>query len=75
MTASEHIHFQIRYLIPNWDYFYPERKKIIPHNIQSFLHDPLSLAVWFMDDGYKRSDCNALRLGTDSFTKDEQYLL
>lgn len=55
--------------------FYPERKKIIPLNIQSILCDPLSLAVWFMDDGYKRNDCNALRLGTDSFTKDEQYLL
>ena len=28
-----------------------------------------------MDDGYKRNDCNALRLGTDSFTKNEQVLL
>lgn len=57
------------------DIFYSEKKKIIPENIAVFLTDPLSLAVWFMDDGYKRNDCNALRLGTDSFTKDEQYLL
>ena len=36
---------------------------------------PLSLAIWFMDDGYKRNDCNAFRLNTDLFTYDEQKLL
>ena len=28
-----------------------------------------------MDDGYKRNDCNALRLNTDSFSLPEQRLL
>ena len=28
-----------------------------------------------MDDGYKRNDCNALRLNTDSFQLQEQRLL
>ena len=51
--------------------FYHNKKKIIPQNIIDLFKDPLSLAVWFMDDGYKRNDCNALRLNTDSFTKDE----
>jgi hypothetical protein len=55
--------------------FYVNNKKIIPANLALFLKHPLSLAIWFMDDGYKRNDCNALRLSTDSFTKDEQYIL
>jgi|SRR3989344_4474871 len=55
--------------------FYLNRKKIIPADLAVVLTHPLSLAIWFMDDGYKRSDCNALRFGTDSFTKDEQYIL
>ena len=50
-------------------------KKIIPDTICELLKSPLSLAVWFMDDGYKRNDCNAFRLGTDSFTLEEQKLL
>lgn len=58
-----------------WNIFYLNKKKIVPLRIQSILKNPLSLAVWFMDDGYKRNDCNALRLGTDSFTKDEQIIL
>ena len=55
--------------------FYVNKKKIIPEDFASLLKHPLSLAVWFMDDGYKRNDCNALRLSTDSFTKSEQYIL
>ena len=55
--------------------FYLNKKKIIPEDLALLLKHPLSLAIWFMDDGYKRNDCNALRLSTDSFTKDEQYIL
>ena len=58
-----------------WNTFYLNKKKIIPANIASLLTNPLSLAIWFMDDGYKRNDCNALRLSTDSFTKDEHVIL
>lgn len=32
--------------------FYINGKKVIPNQIFSLLKDPLSLAVWFMDDGY-----------------------
>ncbi len=55
--------------------FYVNRKKRIPGNIIRILNKPLSLAVWFMDDGYKRNDCNALRINTDCFSYKEQRLL
>ena len=58
-----------------WKLFYFDKKKCISSDIATALTNPLSLAIWFMDDGYKRSDCNALRLSTDSFTKNEQHLL
>lgn len=32
--------------------FYKDSKKIIPENISTLLKHPLSLAIWFMDDGY-----------------------
>ena len=57
------------------DLFYENKRKIIPTNIQSLLTSPLTLAVWYMDDGYKRNDCNALRLNTDLFSLAEQHLL
>ena len=47
--------------------FYKDKIKIVPRNIMKLMYSPLSLAVWFMDDGHKRTDCNALRLSTDSF--------
>ncbi len=55
--------------------FYIGRKKRVPSDIVEILKKPLSLAVWFMDDGYKRNDCNALRISTDSFNIKEQKLL
>lgn len=51
--------------------FYKERRKMIPKNISAFLKSPMTLAVWFMDDGYRRSDCNAGRINTDCFEKHE----
>ncbi len=33
-------------------YFYPEGKKIIPSDLGDFLNSPITLAVWYMDDGY-----------------------
>jgi len=55
--------------------FYSENRKVIPSNIAQILTNSLSLAVWYMDDGYKRNDCNAFRLSTDGFKKDEVYIL
>ena len=33
-------------------YFYPNGKKIIPSDIGKNLTEPITLAVWYMDDGY-----------------------
>lgn len=49
--------------------FYPNSKKIIPNNIQALLSDPLSLAVWIMDDG--SAEYAGLSIQTHSFTKTE----
>lgn len=59
-----------------WDLFYADTgRKKVPKNIRLLLNNPLSIAVWFMDDGYKRNDCNAFRFGTDSFSKNDQLML
>ena len=58
--------------------FYPEGKKIIPDEIKKLLKSPLSLAVWYQDDG--TLDCrdkyhyNAL-FATHCFSFDECRLL
>lgn len=58
-----------------WDLFYNARRKKIPSNIKEFLNTPLALAVWYMDDGYRRRDCKALHLNTQGYTENEQSLL
>lgn len=50
--------------------FYSSGKKLIPQDLQL---DPLSLAVWFMDDGCKIR--SAYYLNTQQFTIDEQKFL
>ncbi len=55
--------------------FYREGKKITPKTLIYLLKDALSLAVWYMDDGFKRSDCNSLYLCTSGFTLEEQKFL
>jgi len=55
--------------------FYQKNKKVIPKNISKLLYSPLSLAVWFMDDGGRRNDCYGLFLNTLSFSKKEHRLL
>lgn len=58
--------------------FYPRGKKVIPETISKLLIDPLSLAIWYMDDGCLdfrfKEHCNAT-LATFSFSKEECELL
>ena len=52
--------------------FYRNRKKIVPKDIKKLLTSPLSLAVWFMDDGtldFRIKDHCAFHLCTNCFTK------
>lgn len=50
------------------DIFYKNGKKIVPADLQKYLAEPISLAVWFMDDGYyyQRDKCGYLYLGNIS---------
>lgn len=54
--------------------FYSKGKRGIPNQLEKFL-DPIGLAVWYMDDGHKRTDCNALRIHTNAFTVQETKFL
>ena len=47
------------------DIFYKDGKKIVPVDLKNYVAEPISLAVWFMDDGYyyQRDKCGYLYLG------------
>lgn len=54
--------------------FYPAGKKSLPKDIQSIISDPLSLAVWFMDDGNAYNNANVTNgyhLNTQSFSRED----
>ena len=53
--------------------FYRDRRKVIPQDLRL---TPLSMAVWFMDDGSRKSrQCRGLYLNTQSFLSSEVRLL
>lgn len=54
--------------------FYKGKIKIVPKNIFDLL-TLRSLAVWYMDDGYRRRDCNGVYLCTSAYSTSEQKLL
>ncbi len=59
--------------------FYPNGKKLIPRKeIENWLANPLTLAVWFMDDGNARKYAGritAFHLNTQSFSHEENEFL
>ncbi|OGN05846.1 MAG: hypothetical protein A2831_03055 [Candidatus Yanofskybacteria bacterium RIFCSPHIGHO2_01_FULL_44_17] len=58
--------------------FLKNGKKIIPDSISDFLQNPITLAVWFMDDGNARVDKNRFdgyHINSQSFTLEENQLL
>ena len=56
------------------DLFYFQGKKIVPERIYELM-TKLSLAIWYMDDGFKRKDSKGFYLCTSSFTNSEQIML
>lgn len=54
--------------------FYNKRRKIISRQVIRHL-TPLSLAVWYMDDGFRRRDSKGFYLCTLSYTEEEQHIL
>jgi len=55
--------------------FYRGTVKIVPQTITQILKSPLSLAVWYMDDGGRRNDSYGVFLNTLSFTRREHEYL
>lgn len=65
-------------LIKWWQIFYPNSKKTIPLNINELLKYPLSLAVWYQDDGcldYRKKYHFNAKLATYCFSYKECCLL
>ncbi len=59
-----------------YTFFYgPKGKKEIRKEIVDLLKSPLSLAVWYMDDGGRRNDSYGVFLNSLSFSKKENQLL
>ena len=53
--------------------FYVDRRKVVPEDLEL---TPVGMAVWFMDDGSRKSSqCRGLYLNTQSFTASEVQLL
>ncbi len=53
--------------------FYRDQRKLVPVDLEL---PPMSMAVWFMDDGSRKSSqCRGLYLNTQSFTPAEVQLL
>lgn len=58
--------------------FYKNRRKIVPENIEELISSPVTLAVWFMDDGtldYRIKSHYSFSMSTDAFTIEEVSLL
>lgn len=61
-----------------YEWFYKEGNKIIPNNIFQLLVSPLSLAVWYMDDGtldYRPNSHCSFSIATHSFLLREAHIL
>ena len=57
------------------DAFYASgTRKSIPLNLPDMM-TPQMLAVWIMDDGYRRNDCNALRINSQSYVFEEHAII
>ena len=54
--------------------FYVGKRKIIPEKLDKFI-TPLSLAIWYMDDGFRRKDSKGFYLCTSSYTQKEHAVL
>lgn len=56
------------------DIFYSKEKKNLPKDLPKVINWMI-LAVWIMDDGYKRNDCRAFRLNTQGYSFEEQQIV
>lgn len=54
--------------------FYKQKRKIVPRQLSDIINSQI-LAIWLMDDGYCRNDCNALRINTQSYSYEEHVII
>ena len=53
--------------------FYPKGKKQVPRQLIASRMNPMTLAVWLMDDGSK--DSNQIRINSQSFSEEDNQFL
>jgi hypothetical protein len=74
-------YFGTRFLIELtdlWKIFYRGKRKIIPKNVSELVKSPLTLAIWYMDDGsldWRPKNHYAFLINIDSFQLEEACLL
>lgn len=74
-------YFSTRYLreFQNlYSLFYKDGKKVIPSNLKDLLKSPLSLAIWYMDDGsldFRPKDHYAFYLASNCFSVEDSNKL
>ena len=74
-------YFSTRYMREFQDLFhsfYRDGKKVIPSTIKELLKSPLSLAIWYMDNGsldFRPNDHYAFYLATNCFTVEDSQRL
>jgi len=74
-SRTGQVHTNYRFVTRNssalnsyFEFFYDELQgKRIPNWIADLLTSPLSLAVWYMDDGGRRRDCRSGYLNTNAY--------
>lgn len=49
--------------------------KSVPAELLQLITHPLSLLVWYFDDGTLRNDCDSCRLSTQRFSEQDQEIL
>lgn len=80
-TQRTYVHFRfdtrsLEVLNEFFDLFYGQDGiKRIPLEIGSYLSSALSIAVWYMDDGGRRSDCRSGYFNTQAFRPEEVDVL
>ena len=47
----------------------------MPSNVSRYLTSPLALAVWYLDDGGKKTDCKAYHLHTNCYSLPQVEIL
>lgn len=61
-----------------YEQFYPGGIKTVPSTISDMFQNPLTLAIWYMDDGsldFREKYHYSFSLSTDAFSRDEVELL